>query len=63
MISSEERNRIAKIKRAAEVGTATDADKQWVLDMVRREQVIIKRTTKLIAAGQGFNVSGIATKG
>jgi hypothetical protein len=62
MITREEHLKLDDIKsRTLRKRHVTSAEKQWVLDLVAREQEPIRADVKQRAANSGFNVEGIVT--
>lgn len=63
MLTVEEKAKISLIKMmtlAGQVDLVTPEQKQWVLDVVRREQIPVPLDATLLAQKQGFDVSGVA---
>ena len=59
-----EKEKLARIKELCMTGrwrSVSAADRQWVLDIVAREQVMIRADVVQKAANEGFNVAGIVT--
>ena len=62
MITAEEGIRIKKLKVQVRAGLGASAEeKQWILDIVAREQAPIRTVVMVRAQNEGFNVKGIVT--
>jgi hypothetical protein len=62
MITEAEGKKIRFIKAAVKEGRAhlvSNEDKQWILDMLKREVCPIRKAVKTAAKNSGFNVTGI----
>jgi phage I-like protein len=60
MITKEEHHQIADIKRRAlSGGFVYPSEKQWILDLMKREKVAAHRQSLESARKQGFNVQGL----
>lgn len=65
MITQTEHVRIQQIKAAIASGgpaSISAVDKQWILDMLNREQGVLSTPALRQAQGEGFNVRGIKTR-
>lgn len=63
-ITPAERAKLARIQKLVLSGkarTVSAADRQWVLDIVKREQVMIRADVVQRAANEGLDVNGIFT--
>ena len=66
MLSLAEKARYKEIKQLTlegRVDLVSTTDKQWVLDIVRREQVAIPVDAVRAAAAQGYDTAGVAMEG
>jgi hypothetical protein len=62
MMTAAEGSRVKAIKAKVLAGKfVSDADKQWVLDIVRREQVAVRKQVVENASKEGFETAGIRT--
>jgi len=62
VITPQEHSIIDHIKRRALGGCpVSPEEKQWILDIVRREREPIHKVVMVRAANAGFNVKGIVT--
>ena len=62
MITDEELERITTIRELVEQGKADDVgreDRQWIIDMFRREKIPIPEELYQGAIEAGFNVEGL----
>ena len=63
MMSKEEGVKLQNIKaRVLAKKAVSNVEKQWVLDLLKREQCAIRPAVKQAAKNSGFDVSGIITK-
>ena len=65
MMTKDEAYRLNEIKQLIKDGRkdcVTDLDRQWVLDILKRENVAIDPRVKSNAAAMGFQTKGIKTK-
>lgn len=64
MMTKEEGAKIQNIKaRVLAKKPVSNVEKQWVLDLLKREQLAVKPRVKQAAKNSGFDVNGILTKG
>ena len=59
-----EREKLMRLKKLCLAGKSRQvsaADRQWVLNMIKREQVMIRADVVQRAANEGLNVEGIVT--
>lgn len=63
MLNAAETKKLAAIKRAALANHyVSDENKQWVLNIVKREQSATPKAVLERAAAKGFDVTGIRVK-
>ena len=63
MMTKEEGLKIANIKaRVLTKKPVSNVEKQWVLDLLSREQLAVRPAVKQAAKNSGFDVAGIKTK-
>lgn len=64
MFTADENVRIKEIRKLAEEGQhVTPEQRQWILDMFRRESIPMEKEVVEGAKSMGFNVDGIKVKG
>ena len=65
MITADETLRVRKIRKMAEdgeSGSVSTEDRQWILDLHKRENIPLPEDVYLNAKAAGFDVEGIKVK-
>lgn len=64
MMSAAEGQKLKEIKRLVLDGRrdlVSKDERQWMLDLLKREAIAVKPAVKALAAKEGFNVDGVLT--
>ena len=65
MMTKDEAFRLNEIKALIKDGRmdcVTIEDKQWVVDLLKREQVVVRKSVRDCAKNSGLDVSGVLVK-